>query len=160
MKDAGIVQLHQEGNREESPRRFAATYRSRLYTLAGRRLEHHDDALDTLQELLMRADKSLPTFKGESSPYTWAFRLATNVCLRYKRRRDRRDDYTPRDEAFSDTVLLLTERPGDNPDVMCRTQFPQYLVEQALLKWPETQRPVLALCDLEEMTTPEVAKVL
>ena len=43
---------------------------------------------------------------------------------------------------------------------LATTQFRQYLVEQALLKLPETQRAVLVLCDLEEMTAPEVAKVL
>jgi hypothetical protein len=84
MMDAEIVQLHQEANLEESLRRFAATYQLRLYTLARRLLGNHDDALDALQEILMRMDKSLPTFKGESSLYTWAFRLATNVCLNYK----------------------------------------------------------------------------
>jgi RNA polymerase sigma-70 factor (ECF subfamily) len=57
-------------------------------------------------------------------------------------------------------VLLPIERLSENPDVMCRTQFRQYLVEQAFLKLSETQRAVLALCDLEEMTAPEVAKVL
>jgi RNA polymerase sigma-70 factor (ECF subfamily) len=160
MRDAEIVQWHRAGEREASLRRFAEMYQPRLYTLARRLLGNHDDALDALQEILMQIDKSLPTFKGDSSLYTWAFRLATNICLNYAKRLDRAKDHTPLDDAFLEAVLLPMERPTDNPDVMCRTQFRQYLVEQALLKLPDTQRAVLVLCDLEEMTAPEVAKVV
>jgi RNA polymerase sigma-70 factor (ECF subfamily) len=157
--DAEIVRLHIEGRCEESLRKFAEKYQQRLYTLAHRLLGNHDDALDALQEVLIHIDKSLPSFKGEASLYTWAFRLATNVCLNYRRRLNRTNGHATLDEA-SGAVLLPTERPHDNPDAMCRTRFRQYLVEQALLKLPETQRAVLVLCDLEDVTAPEAAKVL
>jgi RNA polymerase sigma-70 factor, ECF subfamily len=160
MTDAEIVQWHREGKREASLRRFAEMYQPRLYALARRLLGNHEDALEALQEILIQVDKSLPTFKGGSSLYTWAFRLATNVCLNYGRKLDRAKDHASLDDACIRAVLLPMERPNDNPDVMCRTRFRQYLVEQALLKLPDTQRAVLVLCDLEGMTAPEVAKVI
>ena len=158
--DQEIIQWYREGRRAEALRRFAETYQARLYALTRRLLGNHDDALDALQEILIHVDQSLPKFKGESTLYTWAFRLATNVCLNFKRRLDRVNNGTPLDEVLINAMVLSTKRPSDNPDVMCRTQFRQYLVEQGLLNLPETQRAVLALCDLEGMTAPEVAKLL
>jgi RNA polymerase sigma-70 factor (ECF subfamily) len=160
MMDTEIVGLHKDGKRAESLRRFAEKYQARLLALARRLLGNHEDALDALQEILIHVDQSLPKFKGESSLYTWAFRLATNVCLNYKRRLGRTNSYSPLDEALRDAVLLPVARPDDNPDASCQARFRQHLVEQALLKLPETQRAVLVLCDLEDMTASEIAKVL
>ena len=158
--DTEIVRLHREGKRAESLRRFAEKYQARLLALARRLVGNHEDALDALQEILIHVDQSLPKFKGESSLYTWAFRLATNVCLNYKRRLGRTNSHAPLDEASRDAVLLPVARADDNPDTTCRARFRQHLVEQALLKLPETQRAVLVLCDLEDMAASEIAKVL
>ena len=158
--DTEIVRLHREGKRAESLRRFAEKYQARLLALARRLLGNHEDALDALQEILIHVDQSLPKFKGESSLYTWAFRLATNVCLNYKRRLGRTNSYAPLDEASRDAILLPVARPDDNPDTSCRSRFRQHLVEQALQKLPETQRAVLVLCDLEDMTASEIAELL
>jgi RNA polymerase sigma-70 factor (ECF subfamily) len=160
MMDTEIVRLHREGKRAESLRRFAEAYQARLLVLARRLLGNHEDALDALQEIFIQVDRSLPKFKGESSLYTWAFRLATNCCLNYKRRLGRTNGHAPLDEALRDAVLLPVARPGDDPDTTCRARFRQQLVEQALLKLPETQRSVLVLCDLEDMTAPETAAAL
>jgi RNA polymerase sigma-70 factor (ECF subfamily) len=152
--------LHREGERGESLRRFAEKYQARLLALARRLIGNHEDALDALQEILIHVDRSLPKFKGESSLYTWAFRLATNVCLNYQRRLGRTNGQTPLDEASREAVLLPAARPDDNPDTSCRARFRQHLVEQALLKLPETQRSVLVLSDLEDMAASEIAEVL
>ncbi len=158
--DTEIVRMHREGKRAESLDRFAEKYQARLLALARRLVGNHEDALDALQEILIQVDRSLPNFKGESSLYTWAFRLATNVCLNYQRKLGRTNSYAPLDEASSDAILLPVARPDDNPDTSCRARFRQRLVEQALLKLPETQRAVLVLCDLEDMTASETAEVL
>ena len=149
-----------KANAQESLDRFAEKYQARLLALARRLVGNHEDALDALQEILLQVDRSLPNFKGESSLYTWAFRLATNVCLNYQRKLGRTNSYAPLDEASSDAILLPVARPNDNPDTSCRARFRQRLVEQALLKLPETQCAVLVLCDLEDMTAAETAEVL
>ena len=155
-----IVRLHRNGKRAESLDRFAEKYQARLLTLARRLLGNHEDALDALQEIWLQVDQSLPKFKGESSLYTWAFRLATNVCLNYRRRLRRTNSYAQVDEAVRDAILLPTARPDDNPDASCRSRFRQHIVAQALLKLPETQRAVLVLSDLEDMTASETAELL
>ncbi|WP_025665547.1 RNA polymerase sigma factor [Aquimarina megaterium] len=43
-----------------------------------------EDTKDLFQEVLIHVWKSMNTFKGNSSIGTWMFRVALNVCLRFK----------------------------------------------------------------------------
>ena len=43
-----------------------------------------EDAKDLFQEVLVHVWRSMSTFKGNSSIGTWMFRVALNVCLRFK----------------------------------------------------------------------------
>ena len=43
-----------------------------------------EDAKDLFQEVLVHVWRSMNTFKGNSSFGTWMFRVALNVCLRFK----------------------------------------------------------------------------
>ena len=43
-----------------------------------------EDAKDLFQEVLVHVWRSMSTFKGNSSIGTWMFRIAINICLRFK----------------------------------------------------------------------------
>lgn len=43
-----------------------------------------EDAKDLFQEVLVHVWRSMSSFKGNSSRSTWMFRIALNVCLRFK----------------------------------------------------------------------------
>lgn len=158
--DQDIIRLHREGRRGEALRRFAEEYQSRLYSLGYRMLGNHDDTMDALQEILIHVDKSLPRFKGDSSLYTWAYRLSANVCLNLRRKFGPTNNHAELKEEMPDNILMPVERPNENPDEMCKTTFKKYLVQRALLNLPETQRIVLVLHDIEGMTAPEIATIL
>ncbi len=53
-------------------------------------LGNQADAEDALQEVFIRALNSADSFRGESSPMTWLYRICTNHCLNVLRSRSRR----------------------------------------------------------------------
>jgi RNA polymerase sigma-70 factor, ECF subfamily len=66
----------------------------RAYDRAVLRLALHitgseQDAQDIYQEVFLRAFQSLPRFRFECSFYTWLYRITSNLCLDYLRRRHR-----------------------------------------------------------------------
>jgi RNA polymerase sigma-70 factor (ECF subfamily) len=55
-----------------------------LFGLCYGMLAHADDAEDAVQETFLRALRALPGFRGDSAFGTWLFRIAVNICLRWK----------------------------------------------------------------------------
>ncbi|MDA8335164.1 MAG: RNA polymerase sigma factor [Peptococcaceae bacterium] len=156
--DREILGFYNRGDREQALRLFIDEYQPRLYTLAYRMMGNHDDAMDALQEILIQVNRSLSTFKGDSALYTWAYRLGSNVCLNYRRRK--KPAPVEWDEEIVRSVMRPVERPNEDPDQMCETRYKQFLVRQAVLKLPETQRVILVLHDLEGVSSTEIARIL
>ncbi|MEY8022175.1 RNA polymerase sigma factor [Muriicola sp. SD30] len=56
----------------------------KLYRLCSIYSDNNEDLKDLFQEVLVQIWKSMSSFKGNSSIGTWMFRIALNVCLRFK----------------------------------------------------------------------------
>lgn len=159
--DQDIIRLYNAEDRESALKLFVAEYQGKLYSLAYRMLGNHDDAVDALQEILLQVNRSLKNFSGRSSLYTWVYRLGTNVCLNFREKRNKKaSKQVEWDDNILQAILNPVERPNEDPDKMCETKFKQFLVQQAILKLPDTQRIILVLHDLEGISIPEVSSIL
>ena len=132
--DQEIISLYQFGEREKALKLFVSEYQTRLYSLAYQMLGNHDDAMDTLQEILIQVNRSLSSFMGMSSLYTWVYRLSSNVCLNYRKKKSQTNNQIEWDEILLQTVMQPVERPNEDPDKMCETKYKQFLVQQAIVK--------------------------
>ncbi|MDD7913759.1 RNA polymerase sigma factor [Polaribacter ponticola] len=56
----------------------------KLYRICSIYSDNNEDSKDLFQEVLVHIWKSMSSFKGNSSIDTWIFRIALNVCLRFK----------------------------------------------------------------------------
>jgi RNA polymerase sigma-70 factor (ECF subfamily) len=59
-------------------------HKDKLYRICSIYSNGKEDSKDLLQEVLVTIWKSMSSFKGNSSIGTWMFRIALNVCLRFK----------------------------------------------------------------------------
>src|SRR5438552_15855607 len=86
--DRELVRSAQRGE-AQAFRRLVEKYQRRVYQLALGMLKDPDDAMDISQETFVRVHRYLPSFKGDSSFFTWTYRIATNLCLDSARKRGR-----------------------------------------------------------------------
>ncbi len=56
----------------------------KLFRICSIYAKDDEDAKDLFQEVLVHVWRSMSTFKGNSAIGTWMFRIALNVCLRFK----------------------------------------------------------------------------
>jgi RNA polymerase sigma factor (sigma-70 family) len=71
-----------------------AQIQGKVYRLALRMLWHPEDAQDATQEILLRVVTHLATFRGESSFFTWVYRIAANHLLRFRKSRLEEQGFT------------------------------------------------------------------
>jgi RNA polymerase sigma factor (sigma-70 family) len=71
-----------------------AQIQGKVYGLALRMLWHPEDAQDATQEILLRVVTHLATFRGESTFYTWVYRITANHLLRFRKSRLEEQGFT------------------------------------------------------------------
>jgi RNA polymerase sigma-70 factor (ECF subfamily) len=64
----------------------------KLYRICSIYSDGNEDSKDLYQEVLVNIWKSMSSFKGNSSICTWMFRIALNVCLRFKSKYTKNQD--------------------------------------------------------------------
>jgi RNA polymerase sigma-70 factor (ECF subfamily) len=134
---------------------FVRRYQRRLYRLAWGYLRNHEDALDAVQETMVRVYVARSKYRPRAHPFTWTSRILANHCIDLLRQRRVRqgegiepvEEEGPgrRDRAALDAV------PGQERRAFLRN------IEEAVAKLPESQREVFMLRHFEELSLEEIA---
>jgi len=130
------------------------TYRDRLFGLAIGILRERSAAEDVVQETFIKAYKNLTGFRGDSSIYTWLYRIAVNTAHNHLRRASRRT------EVDFEEVAPIIEARGQNPAESTANAELGVAIDGAIQNLPPRQREVFMLHYFERMTHREIAEVL
>jgi RNA polymerase sigma-70 factor (ECF subfamily) len=134
---------------------------NKVYTLAVRMVGDREEAADLAQEAFLKAWKGLESFQGDSSFSTWVYRLTTNVCIDFLRKRDRRREVTP---ALSlDDEEAAWAEPGDwsqDPQHQLEREELHQAVARGLEALPDHQRQILTLRELSGLSYQEIGDAL
>ncbi|MEE8335973.1 MAG: RNA polymerase sigma factor [Candidatus Neomarinimicrobiota bacterium] len=131
----------------------------KIYNLALRIMRNAEDAEDVLQETFVIMINKLKSFSGNSSLYTWLYRIATNVALGNLREKKRGSEVSLNDGEFETLKGSEIEWPEHLKDEILNDEFHECL-KKALKELPENYRTVFVLRDLEGLSTKEAAEVL
>ncbi len=137
-------------------------YKERLYATVYHMTANHEDANDLVQDSLIKAYKSIHSFKGQSSFYTWVYRIAVNRTINFIKRRKTRNHYSLDDvdsniQSDPDFVELMSHV---TPRREVGLGELQEKLNEALQKLSETHRAVVTMHDVQGMTHADIAKVM
>jgi RNA polymerase sigma-70 factor, ECF subfamily len=141
-------------------------YQQKAYAIAYHFADGNaQDAEDFTQEAFLRAFQNLENFRGDSSFYTWFYRILVNVCLDGRRRRNRwQKIFLPWQRHSTDRGLSPEERPDPEAhERSLKTISEKELsrdVQESLRSLPEKQRLAFQLKVLHGMSIQEVARVM
>jgi RNA polymerase sigma factor (sigma-70 family) len=152
--DEVLMVLYANGDRQAA---LALTRRvtPRVVAYAARLLfGDRAEAEDVAQETMLRLWKVAPDWRqGETKVTTWAYRVATNLCIDRQRSRGRR-----RQMALDDAPEVADAAPG--AEVRLQEAGRMAALETALAELPDRQRQAVVLRHLEGMTNPEIATIM
>ena len=160
--DAAFVERARSGDFDAFDQ-LVDRYEGRVYTLALRILQQHQDAEEVVQDTFLSVLEHLRDFKGQSTLHTWLVRIATNHALKLLARRKTRKMLSI--EPFGEGEAPLP-RPQiiaewtESPEKLAQRHEIQDLVMRALEDIDEKYRLIFLLRDVERMSTEEAADLL
>ena len=163
--DESLVQLIAEYRDEEALNEILNRYRERIYRTALKVTSNHNDAEDVVQEVSLTIYRKAHSFRTDAKFSTWLYRLVTNEAISRLRKIKRErtvslDDYMPR---FEDDGHHA-ERPvvdwSQEVEKKVAEKEIQAIIEKAMEQLSPIDRTVVVLSEIEELTNPEIGKVL
>lgn len=168
LRDEELVARIQEGD-DWATEELVNRYQRKTYAIAYHMCsEDGEEAQDLTQEAFLRAFRSLGKFRGDSSFYTWFYRIVVNVCLD-SRRRSRRwklifSPWRQAQRGKGSPGEVPEEQPDMRDDInpvsaLSGKQFARE-IKKSLNSLPERQRLVFQLKVLHGMSIREIAQVI
>jgi len=152
--DETLVRLAREG---DGPAREELFHRHRndAYRVAYRLLGHEQDALDVVQEAMLKAFSGLKDFDGRSGFRTWLLRIVMNAAYDWGRRRKRRREFRIGD----DEANSREPATDDDPARRLRQQDLGLALQQALNRLSLTIRTTFVLFAEGDLSYKEIAEI-
>ncbi len=160
LQDDELVDRSRDGD-EKAYRELVTRYQQRAFRIAYDILRRREDAEDAVQEAFVKAYLSLSSFRGQSSFYTWLYRIVYNMSIDFKRKQGRGGG--PASE-FKEEIL--NENPTAS-SVLGKVEAPEAValrkeqgkrIQQALAELSEEHRAVITLREFEGMSYDEIAE--
>jgi RNA polymerase sigma-70 factor (ECF subfamily) len=159
--DRTLVKAAQAGD-AKAFRALVERYQRRVVQLALAMTKDADEAMDIAQETFVRVHRYLPSFKGDSSFFTWTYRIAMNLCLDAQRRKGRleRVDVEQGDEAEIEAAMDPPSAALAGPQRQALNAELRERIEEALASLSENHRAILLLREVEGLSYEDLAKIL
>ena len=135
--------------------RLSSAYADRLFMLLLRLLGDRDEAEDVAQEVMLRAWQGITRFRGQSSYFTWLYRIAVNEANRALEKRARH----PAGVTLGADELQLPAPGALDPSRQAENSELRRTLGRALADLPPPLRTALVLRDVEGLSTQEAAEI-
>ena len=132
-------------------------YQDRLVYSVFKFCQYFELSQDITQEAFVKAFRNIDKFRGESSFYTWIYRIAINTAKNYFSNKSRgAETYN---EDVLDGALSDLSLNSDNPETLLAAEEMKDAVNQAFQNLPDEIRSTLSLREYDGLSYEEIAKV-
>lgn len=160
--ELALVERATKGDKE-AYRVLVEKYQNRVYSLVLSMTKSKEDAEDIVQESFVKAYLSLKNFRGDSSFYTWIYRVAFNMAIDFQRRNSRRGEVLTSQKQSEDgreSKKLEAVATDGNPEETAERKQLAVLLSNAMSQLSEEHRTVVMLREVDGMSYAEIADVL
>ena len=161
MSEEQLIRRAQQGD-NVAFEELLLLHQKKVYNLCLRMSANPDDALDLSQEAFLRAWRSLGQYQFEASFSTWLFRLTSNICIDFLRRKKRRQE-TSLTESYDDSdegaeLSVPDAQPG--PEQQAMTNETKIELARAMEQLSPEHREILQLRVIEDLQYEQIADIL
>ena len=138
-------------------------YRGKVYAMIYNMVHNEQDAWDLAQDSFLKAWKSIGRFRGQSTFYTWLYRIMMNVTIDSLRRR-----HIEGETEFDDSIGLrnidpnsaTTPKTGVLPHEKATGDEIRARIDAAIARLTPEHRAVILMREIDGMEYQEIADAL
>lgn len=161
MNEALFIE-HLQAGKQSAFSQLLDDYQQKVFGTCISFIPNKEDAEDVAQEVFLEVFKSVHKFKGNSKLSTWIYKIATNKCLEFIRKKNTKKRF-----AFMQTIMG-NEIPLDKTSYFTEVNHPGVLLEnkeksaiifKAINTLPENQRVIFTLAKIDDKSYQEIVEI-
>ncbi|HEY8649961.1 MAG TPA: sigma-70 family RNA polymerase sigma factor [Chthoniobacterales bacterium] len=163
VSELDLVKHSQAGNTEAFDQ-LVTRYRTRVFGMIYNMVHNEQDAWDLAQDSFVKAWKSIGRFRGQSSFYTWIYRIIMNVTIDWLRKKQVKGAGAEFDDAIQLREINPASRTVPKAEALPHEQMEQREIRQridaAIAQLTPEHRAVILMKEIEDMQYHEIAEAL
>ena len=158
--DWSVVQRVQAGNVGAFDQ-LVQKYREHIFSIIYNMTSNREDASDLTQDTFIKAFQAIARFKGQSSFFTWIYRIAINTTMTFLKKRSRRRyiSYETINEEVSTTEIFESLTAKTQTEKGALVHELQEKLNDSLQKLSPKHRTVVVLHEIEGLSHSEIAEI-
>ena len=138
-------------------------YRGRVYGVIYNMTSNSEDAADLTQDAFIKSFQSINRFQGQSSFFTWLYRIAVNSTLTHLRKNRLRTFFSlekvdENDRQSAEVIEALTDNTGVERNTFVKEL--QERLNDAMQKLSIRHRTVVTLFEIDGLSHQEIAEIM
>ena len=139
-------------------------YRTRIFGMIYNMVHNEQDAWDLAQDSFLKAWKSIGRFRGQSSFYTWIYRIVMNVTIDWLRKKQIKGSGTEFDDAIELTAVDPASKTVPKTEALPHQSMERNeiraRIDKAIAQLSPEQRAVILMKEIDDMQYHEIAEAL
>jgi RNA polymerase sigma-70 factor (ECF subfamily) len=159
-QDSELISKAKSGD-ENALQELLSKYKIAVYNLIYRMVKDKQEAEDLTQETFIKTFKSLPSFNEEYAFSTWIFKIATNNCIDFFRKRKLKTYSLDKPIQYK-TSEIQQEHPDPdfNAEKNMLARERSDMIKKAIDSLPEKYKEAIVLRHRQEKSYEEIAEML
>ncbi|MGN1393293.1 MAG: RNA polymerase sigma factor RpoE [Succinivibrionaceae bacterium] len=159
--DLKLIRLVQQGDKQAF-NFLVKKYQYKVVSIAYKYVSEPADAQDIAQEAFIKAYKALAEFRGESSFFTWLYRITMNTAMNYisnssNKKYNTIDIDTPDIDSYAGSEKL---HDITSPEGILIKNDVHKLIKKTLNDLPSELRQAIILREIENLSYEDIAKIM
>jgi RNA polymerase sigma-70 factor (ECF subfamily) len=163
VSELDLVRRCQDGDSEAFDE-LVVRYRTRVFGMIYNMVHSEQDAWDLAQDSFVKAWKSIKRFRGQSSFYTWIYRIVMNVTIDWLRKKRVKAGEAEFDDSIQlkdvDPASKTLPRPDALPSENLEQREIRTEIDNAIAQLSPEHRAVILMKEIEGMQYHEIAETL
>ena len=161
MEEQNFIKLLKEG-KQSAFNRLLDDYQQKVFSTCISFVPNKEDAEDIAQEVFLEIFKSISRFKGDSKLSTWIYRIATNKCLEFIRKKNTKKRFAFMQSILGNEIALdkttyFTE--FNHPGIVLENKEKSAIIFKAINSLSENQRAIFTLAKIDGKSYQEIKEI-